>query len=326
MVMEVIRYEDKQADEWDAFVREGKISSFLFYRGYMDYHRKKFPDHSYLIYDDKERLTALMPGTVEGGTYHSHAGLTYGGMISGLRMTTPLMLAAFDALLTRMKADGIRELTYKSIPHIYHKVPADEDRYVLYLAGATLTRRDVFSVIGQPRIVPFQQRRKRGAKKALKSNVHVEVSQDLAAYWQILIDTLMSTHGTKPVHTLDEITLLASRFPHNIKLMAAFHDNAMIAGVLIYESDRVARAQYIAANTEGRRLGALDAIFDVLINETYCDKPWLDLGPSNEAQGTVLNRGLIEQKEGFGARAVAHDFYSIDVSHYKKGSLLQALR
>lgn len=40
---------------------------------------------------------------------------------------------------------------------------------------------------------------------------------------------------------------------------------------------------------------------------------YLDFGISNENDGRYLNLGLIEQKEGFGARTVVHDFYRLTV-------------
>lgn len=87
----------------------------------------------------------------------------------------------------------------------------------------------------------------------------------------------------------------------------------MLAGVVMYESDLVGHVQYIASTGEGKNMGALDLIFDFLINEYYRQKPFFDFGISNEKNGLLLNQGLIEQKEGFGARAVVHDQYEIRI-------------
>jgi hypothetical protein len=38
---------------------------------------------------------------------------------------------------------------------------------------------------------------------------------------------------------------------------------------------------------------------------------YFDFGISNERGGRILNEGLADYKEGFGARAVAHDFYEL---------------
>ena len=40
-----------------------------------------------------------------------------------------------------------------------------------------------------------------------------------------------------------------------------------------------------------------------LIEDVFSAKRWFDFGISTEDDGRILNQGLIEQKEGFGARA-----------------------
>ena len=69
----------------------------------------------------------------------------------------------------------------------------------------------------------------------------------------------------------------------------------------------------MANSQRGREVGALDLVIDRLINEIYKDKKYFDFGISNEDNGRYLNEGLINQKEGFGARAVVHDFYEMEI-------------
>ena len=106
--------------------------------------------------------------------------------------------------------------------------------------------------------------------------------------------------------------LIHERFPENIRLFLALGpDGNPWAGTVVYETERVAHAQYIAASAEGKTLGALDCLFDWLIAERYADKAYFDFGISTEQGGTWLNEGLQFQKEGFGARAVVYDAYEI---------------
>ena len=42
--MRVARYEPEMMREWDDFVRGSKNGTFLFMRGYMDYHSDRFRD------------------------------------------------------------------------------------------------------------------------------------------------------------------------------------------------------------------------------------------------------------------------------------------
>ncbi len=235
--MIVRRYTAADQAAWDEFVQSSKNGWFLFERSYMDYHADRFADHSLLVYDDKDRLIALLPANQRGTTLVSHGGLTYGGLISDERMKTPLMLDVFDQLRAYCAKQRITEIVYKAIPYTYHRLPADEDRYALYLSGAELIARRVISVIDQRARLPFQGRRTRGVKKATQAGVSVSASDDFASYWALLDGVLWTTHQAHPVHSLDEIGLLHKRFPQNIRLHVACAGDEMIAGVLMYVSD-----------------------------------------------------------------------------------------
>jgi len=56
----VQRYTADQQPQWDDFVSNSKNGTFLFFRGYMDYHRDRFPDHSLLVRGGPDRV----PGRV----------------------------------------------------------------------------------------------------------------------------------------------------------------------------------------------------------------------------------------------------------------------
>ncbi|OBK96476.1 hypothetical protein A5645_08530 [Mycobacterium asiaticum] len=311
--MIVERYDASYRSVWDSFVQNSKNGFFLFERGYMDYHSHRFSDHSLLIYDEKDNLIALLPANQHDDALVSHGGLTYGGLITDKRMKAQRMLNIFDELRIYCSNHGIRGITYKAIPYIYHRLPADEDRYGLYINGARLTSRQVTSVIDQSAGLPFQQGRIGGVKKAARAGVQVSESHDLAGYWTLLDKVLWTTHGAHPVHSLSEIVLLCQRFPSNIRLYTAGAGSEIDAGVLMYVSDAVARTQYVAANERGKALGALDLLFDHLINDIYARKRYFDFGTSHDPSEGGLNSGLISQKEAFGARAVVVDTYRVTI-------------
>ena len=62
------------------------------------------------------------------------------------------------------------------------------------------------------------------------------------------------------------------------------------------------------------RLGALDRIVDVLLNDVCVSVPYFDFGISTENSGRYLNVGLIDNKESYGARAIAYDWYELDLA------------
>lgn len=311
MKIEVYHHELKL--EWDHFVQKSKNGHFLFYRDYMEYHQDRFFDHSLVIRGDKNQLIALLPAHQKEKIFASHQGLTYGGIVTSDAMKVPIMLKIFEEVMNYLKHKGFNQFIYKTIPHIHHKIPAAEDLYALFRVGARLQRRDAFSVIMLNQSLPYQERRMRCINKALKANLQVSLSNDFDTYWPILSHTLRETHGVSPVHSVEEIKLLHDRFPEHIKLYGCFLKEQLLAGVVIYETTQTARSQYIAASIEGRELGALDLLFHHLLKDVYRNKIYFDFGPSCEKNGYYLNQGLIDQKEGFGARAIVHDHYQIDL-------------
>ena len=325
--MIVERYRDEDASIWNAFVHSSRNGTFQFDRGYMDYHRDRFVDHSLLMRSSEGELIALLPAHIGGQTISSHNGLSFGGVICSPGMTAPLFLRAFEALLLNLQQHGFHTLDYKTVPHIYHRLPAEDDRYALYLSEAKLVRRDILSVVFRADRLPYQSRRTRGIKKAQTAGVRVQQEHDFSAFWSLLSETLATRHGAEPIHTLDEIHLLRERFPTNIRLHTSRSKGGdLLGGVVVYLSNRVAHAQYIASSPSGREVGALDLLFDTLLNELPAEVSYFDFGSSHEEAGRIVNEGLIEQKEGFGARSVTFDRYLIDLTTVLPGILTGALR
>ena len=123
----------------------------------------------------------------------------------------------------------------------------------------------------------------------------------------------MKYHGNHPVHSADELRMLTNKFPNDIKLYTAEKNGQIEAGTVLFLQTGVVHTQYLANSDEGKKTGALDCLLDWLITDVYKDKTWFDFGISCEQEGRYLNEGLAAQKEGFGARAVVHDFYRIEL-------------
>jgi hypothetical protein len=311
-LLSVRPYDRRNAAMWNSFVAASKNGTFLFDRSYLDYHADRFADHSLVIRHGSD-VVALLPAHRDADTVHSHNGLTYGGFIVSDSMTTPAMLEVFNASCAFLRSEGVTNFTYKTIPHIYHRQPAEEDRYALFRADAVLYRRDLLSTIDMDRRLPIQARRRRGAAKADRAGVQIAESTEWVPYWALLTAHLEQRYAVKPVHNVEEILRLHGHFPRNIRLFTAIHSDSLLGGIVIYETDTVAHLQYAAASADGLALGCLDRLFLYLLDVVFADKRWFDFGNSTERQGRHLNSGLIIQKEGFGGRAVAHDFYRISL-------------
>lgn len=342
LLIKVRRYHPSDKQNWDAFIDRSKNATFLLKRDFIEYHADRYDDFSLIFTDEKtvnpshrcdqtflslplslhnsltnssSNIIALLPASRHGNEIWSHGGLSYGGVISDRKMTMQKMLEIFEAIKQYLKSQNIEKLLYKRIPSIYYTYPSDEDLYALFRVDAQLIRRDVSTSIYLKDKIPFSSRRRRNIKKAKNSGLEIQESSDFQSYVDILTDVLRK-HQAKPVHTEQELVLLTQRFPKSIKLFASFKDRKMLAGVLIFETPCTIHAQYIANSEEGRLTGALDLIFDYLINDYALkkEKLYFDFGISNENDGKFLNEGLITQKQEFGGRAIVHDFYEWKIS------------
>ena len=311
--IKVQKYSDSLKDVWNLFVEESKNGTFMLKREYMDYHSDRFEDYSLMFFEDN-KLIAIFPASNHGEEIRSHGGLTYGGLVYNRKMTAQKMLQVMESLIEFCRNDKKKTMIYKRIPYIYYDYPSDEDLYALFRIGAKLTRRDISTSIYLPDRIRFNERRRRNVKKAVKASLSFKESDDYQQYIDMLAEVLASRHGTRPVHTAEELIKLASAQPENIKLYAAYDGDKMLAGSVVFETKTVAHAQYIASSFEGRNCGALDFVFDKLINEVYTDKVYFDFGISTEERGQYLNEGLVEQKQEFGGRGVAYDEYTVDIT------------
>jgi hypothetical protein len=313
----VKKYSSKEKALWDHFISEAKNATFLFYRDYMDYHSQRFEDHSLLVYND-ETLVAVLPANERVGVLHSHEGLSYGGFVLKKDTKFNEVLQAFKAVLVYLNSEEIKVFQIKLLPKIYNLLPSDEMDYLLFKLRARIARRDFCSVIDNThRLTLKSSNRKRGVKKGIKNNLRIESTNDFGVFWEkILTPNLLQTHGTTPVHTLAEISALSNSFPKYIKQYNVYHENTIVAGATVFETDLVAHIQYISANQNKQQLGSLDYLFDHLINDEYKAKRYFDFGISNENKGAQVNEGLLSWKESFGGRSIVHDFYEIQTDNY----------
>ena len=308
-MFDIRRYTEADKAAWDAFVAQSKNGTFLFFRDYMDYHRDRFQDHSLMFYRDG-RLYALMPANRKDDVFQTHAGLTYGGLVMDAKTTAAATVELFSELNEYLRKEGFRQVFYKCIPWMYHQLAAEEDLYAIArTCDARLQERDLGTVIIQRNTLRWERIRRRALKRAQEAGITVERSDDMAGFWTVLCDNLKRTYDSKPVHTLSEIEQLHARFPENIVLYTAKKDGVILAGMVLYVSTQVARAQYSSASPLGKELGAIDIIYDRVICHDYRHLPYFEFGTSAMADSNAINESLVFQKEGFGGRGICFDRY-----------------
>jgi hypothetical protein len=311
--MEIFRYTPADRAEWDAFVDASRNGTFLFRRGFMDYHADRFADRS-LLFRDRGRLIAILPANERDGVLYSHQGLTYGSLLLADDTRAAQVGEAFDALVGYLRAEGFAKLVYKPVPSFYHRLPSHEDIYFLFRHGAERTACALASTVNLREPLPAHTReRDRALQRALKAGVEVRATDALAPFWAVMEANMMSRFGVRPVHTVDEMALLRSRFPDKIRLFCAMQGDELLGGALLFDTGRVIRVQYAHASPRGKQLGAVDLIYTRLIDAYAPTHLWFDFGQCTEEDGRVLNEGLIHYKEGFGGRGTLYETYTLTI-------------
>lgn len=307
-------YKEEQKKVWDDFLANSRTPLFFFQRDFMEYHKERFTDHSLMFYIDN-KLIALFPASSANNELISHQGLTYGGLIVQAKVRAETIIAIIQQLLITAKEHKFKKIIYKTIPYIFHLQPAQDDTYILFnMAKATLVRRDLSSVIRLNNRLGLSKGRKWLIARAKKNELSISDSIDWNSFYQLL-SSVLSKHGAMPVHTVEELQYLYEKFPKNIQLKVVIDGEKLLAATLLFKFKNVVHTQYLAVSDEGKDLGALDYLIEHSIDESaQLGFEYFSFGISTEQKGRFLNEGLIAQKESFGARAVALDFYEVELN------------
>lgn len=313
----VEKYTKENRLAWDTFISGAKNATFLFARDFMEYHSDRFTDYSLLVYKD-DLLYAVLPANIVGDKLYSHKGLTYGSLVLSKSAKLLYTFEAFKALLAFLDAKAISTLELRNIPTFYNTMPSDELSYFLFKANATLIKRDALMVIDTSTKIKFQKNRREGINKAKRNGLTIAVDDNFEGFWnEILIPNLQQKHEVAPVHSLEEIQLLAAKFPDHIKQVNVYKDNVIVAGTTLFLTKTTIHPQYVSGNSDKNAFGSLDLAYDYIINHFDSSKRYFDFNISSEENGTALNSGLIFWKESCGARTYVADNYLIDTACYK---------
>ena len=319
--MRIERYKTEYADEWNKFVDGSKNGTFLFNRGYMDYHSDRFKDHSLMFYNDRNRLVALLPANESGRTYYSHQGLTYGGYVLAPDIHGEEVIEIFELTLNYLRAKGFKEYYYKQIPSPYHLIPSQEEDYALWKNNAELIACGLSSSIRIDGRVPQTNNVSRKKirydwRKLSRNGYNVVHDADINSFWPILEKNLRERHNVSPTHSLEEILMLKEHFPKNIVCYVATNNrNEPESGAILYLSSQVVHVQYMSPSENGRNTGALDYLINELVDyySSLNGFQYFDFGISTEQNGSVLNEGLLKQKERMGGRGTVYKTWRINI-------------
>ncbi len=292
--MEVIRYHESWRASWDSFIMKSKNGMFQFLRSFLDYHGNKFSDHS-LIFMEKDRVVACLAGHQVDDCYHSHKGLSYGGLVTNIENISQLQLliGAMEGYLT---AQGFKNYNLRVLPGFMH--PINESlHYLLLENGASMTNYRLTMLVNLHEEITYSSTINRKIKKYANSHSTVGLTKDLPAFYQHLADGLNNKYQVSPLHTLEELQLLQTLFPDHLECWEVIIDGEFAAGCILFMDRNWVKLQYL--------FSAESNASTLLLHQLYSIKgrfQYFDLGSSNSLDQHKLNVGNHQFKHFVGGR------------------------
>jgi hypothetical protein len=306
-------YETQDYPLWNSFIERANNSSFLFHRDFMEYHSDRFVDFSLVVLDD-EKWVAVFPANRVGYELHSHQGLTYGGLVFENSINGEIAEAVLQSLFHYLRDCKIQSFQIKLTPWFYFKDPSFEMDYFLFKNQAQLYFRYMNLAIDYSKPLQISKSKLKHFRRISNLDIEIIEEKDCASFWnQILIPRLHEKHQVAPVHNVDEINSLKSKFPNNIRQFNAYFEGEIVAGITLFCSKLVVKSQYGATSEKGEKIRALDFLFINLIHQFADEVRFFDMGTVNDNSKNGYNKGLLKQKEELGCKIVVQDCYKINL-------------
>jgi len=312
-------YDESRCGKWDDFVMNHAMNgTFLQTRRFLNYHPAgRFTDASVMVYNGQE-LCAVVPAaaqTVDGRRMlRSHPGSTFGGVILGAEMLrAPKLVELVSDLDAYCQAQGFEGCELKLTSDLFSTLPTDAVQYALYHAGYTdeIEIAAYLPVEGRTHealVAEYSFNKRYDLKKCVKKGLSFRVlhtHEEIAAFYELLCVNL-TKFDAKPVHTLEELfDFHDERLRDEAVFLGVFEpEGRMVAGACLFRfaQAHVIHTQYLAAAPDVRGYVPSTFLYDSVIRYALeSGARAASFGTSTHDRGRVLNTGLIQNKEGYGA-------------------------
>lgn len=277
----------------------------------MEYHSDRFEDYSLLVFED-EKLISILPANRIDDTIFSHQGLTYGGFVFENDISILQIKLVILNTLSFCKENNFKTLKIKEIVSIYLTNSNKGISSFLLENGAIINSKKMNLAIDFKSDFKVSKSKLKHFKRINSIGLEIKKEDDLSVFWnEVLIPRLDQKFGSKPVHSIDEISKLKAKFPENIHQYNVYLDNEILAGITIFKTNNVIKSQYGATTENGEKYRALDFLCINLINEFKDKFDFFDMGTVDDDSELGYNIGLFNQKKELGCNVFEQNFYDL---------------
>ncbi len=318
--MEIIEYSEKWKEKWDAFVEASNNGTMFHLQRFFDYHKPDKFKFNHLIFLEKNRIAAVLPGSLlKNNVFESPIGASYGSIVTkDLKFNKAMQIVS--TLLEYGRQKGIKEFLLTPAPLIYEMYPNQNLDFALLWQGFKYQLHYISSAIKLDKsleiISRFQATVRRNIRKTLKDkNIRVEINNRYDEFYPILLKN-KARHNIKPTHSYEDLLKLKELLPCKLKLFMVYYKDIPIGGSLMfYPNKNVALCFYNMLLYEYSQYKPIQRVmYEVVKDATQLGYKYVDIGVS---QDTSVNNpmtpsmSLIEFKEKFDAKTIMRNTFHI---------------
>ncbi len=317
--MEIVRYTPEYKEEWDAFVEKSNNGTMFHLQRFFDYHPQGRFNWHHLMFIDKGKIVAVLPGTLEDGLFESPIGASYGSIVTeDVKFKTAMELVS--TLLDYGRKNGIKEFLLTAAPIIYEDYPNQNLEFAMLWQGFSYQLHYISSAIKLDKerdiISRFQATVRRNIRKSLRNeDIRVEVNDRYDEFYPILLKN-KARHGVKPTHSLEELYRLKELLPDKLKLFMVYLKDKPIGGSLMfYPNKNVALCFYNMLLYEYAQYKPIQRVMYELVKDaTESGYRYVDIGVSQDTKAEnpmTPSMSLIDFKEKFDAKTIMRNTLQI---------------
>lgn len=310
--IEVLPLDGKQEKKWDNFLKD-TINGTMFHKlSFLKYHPPNKFNFNHLVFSKDANIYSVLPGAIDYNkerTFKSPAGASFGSF-AYKDISYKEARQIVNAFIDYCKDENISKIELTFPPYPYFQITNRNIEYELLRRGLKYDMHSHDSIINLNKIKNNQNtisgNFRRAVKKAGKSGVIIQESEDYESFYPILEENLKK-HGVKPTHTLEELKKIKELVPENLKLLLAEIDGRIVGGTHLFLCNQyVYLAFYIFQDYRYQKFRPVNlALYEALnwgIKEGY---KYFDLGVSQDIYSPNpmdVDEGIISFKESMGAR------------------------
>ena len=310
--MEIIEYNEEWKERWDQFVINSSNGTMFHMQKFFDYHTPGKFKFNHLIFLEKNKIAAVLPGSIiNGKLFESPIGASYGSIVIG-DITFKKTQEIVSTLIEYGKKKNWKELLLTAAPMIYETYPNHNLDFAMLWQGFKFDLHYISSAIKlDPNIEIIERFRptiRRNIRKSIKEGIRVEVNEKYDEFYPILIEN-KSRHNVKPTHSYDDLLKLKKLMPDRLKLFMVYLDDKPIAGSLMfYANKNVAICFYNMLLYEYAEYKPIQRVmYEVVKDATESGYNYVDIGVSQDTSADnpmTPSESLIDFKEKFDAKSI----------------------